>query len=158
MINLSFGQNDYPIGGSFWPKDSLISRILFELCLFRYLAQSTYFRDTLYSTSTVENKKHRIFYDQLQYLRTNKNTWKIFATRLHQTANAGFDFSWFAALYTASILPNSQCLQNLVLYWLKDKTLCHRLKSGISMPNVSRHGLDVYLKDKKLCRFIRAKI
>ena len=48
MINLSFGQNDYPMGGSFWTKDSLISHILFELCLFRYLAQSIYFRDTLY--------------------------------------------------------------------------------------------------------------
>ena len=40
--------NDSPIGGSFWQKDSLITHILFELCLFRYLAQSTYFRDTLY--------------------------------------------------------------------------------------------------------------
>ena len=33
---------------SFWQKDSLITHILFELCLFRYLAQSTYLRDTLY--------------------------------------------------------------------------------------------------------------
>ena len=48
MIKLSFGQNDCPIRGSFWLKDSLITHILFELCLFRYLAQSTYFRDTLY--------------------------------------------------------------------------------------------------------------
>ena len=31
-----------------WPKDRLITHILFELCLFWYLAQSTYFRDTLY--------------------------------------------------------------------------------------------------------------
>ena len=29
-------------------KDSLITHIVFELCLFRYLAQSTYFWDTLY--------------------------------------------------------------------------------------------------------------
>ena len=46
-MKLSFGQNDSPMGRSFWPKDSLITHILFELCLFRYLAQSTYFRDTL---------------------------------------------------------------------------------------------------------------
>ena len=35
-------------GESFWLKDSLITHKIFELCLFRYLAQSTYFRDTLY--------------------------------------------------------------------------------------------------------------
>ena len=35
MIKLSFGQNASP------------DKILFELCLFRYLVQSTYFRDTL---------------------------------------------------------------------------------------------------------------
>ena len=32
----------------FGKRDSLIAHILFELCLFRYLAQSTFFRDTLY--------------------------------------------------------------------------------------------------------------
>ena len=47
-MKLSFGQNDSSARGSVWPKDSLITHILFELCLFRYLAQSIYFRDTLY--------------------------------------------------------------------------------------------------------------
>ena len=55
-------------------------------------------------------------------------------SRLHQTANVGFNFSWFAALYTASILPNSQFWQNLVLYWLKDKALYYGLEPGISIP------------------------
>ena len=36
------------MGKSFWQKDSLITHILFELCLFRYLAQSTSVWDTLY--------------------------------------------------------------------------------------------------------------
>ena len=31
------------MGGSFWQKDSLITHILFELCLFRNLAQCTFF-------------------------------------------------------------------------------------------------------------------
>ena len=38
--HLVFCQNDSPIGGSFEQKDSLITHILFELCLFWYLAQS----------------------------------------------------------------------------------------------------------------------
>ena len=35
VIKLSFCQNDSPMGGSFWQKDSLITHILFELCLFK---------------------------------------------------------------------------------------------------------------------------
>ena len=34
MIKLSFCQNDPPIQESFWQKDSLITCIIFELCLF----------------------------------------------------------------------------------------------------------------------------
>ena len=41
------------MGESYWQKDSLITHILFELCLFRYLAQSTFFRDTLYDFEVV---------------------------------------------------------------------------------------------------------
>ena len=48
VIKLSFSQNDPPMEESFWQKDSLITHILFELCLFRYLAQSTFFWYTLY--------------------------------------------------------------------------------------------------------------
>ena len=39
VIKLSFCQNDSPMEGSFWLKDSLITLIMFELCLFLYLAQ-----------------------------------------------------------------------------------------------------------------------
>ena len=35
VIKLSFCQNDPPMGELFWQKDSLITHILFELCLFR---------------------------------------------------------------------------------------------------------------------------
>ena len=31
MINLSFSQNDYPIGESFWPKDSLITHTFWTM-------------------------------------------------------------------------------------------------------------------------------
>ena len=43
----TLGQNDPPMGQSFWSKDSLITHILFELCLFRHLAQCTLFLLTL---------------------------------------------------------------------------------------------------------------
>ena len=48
VIKLSFCQNDPPFGESFWQKDSLITHILFEQCLFRNLAQCTFFLLTLY--------------------------------------------------------------------------------------------------------------
>ena len=41
------------LGGSFWQKDSLITHILFELCLLWYLAQSTFFLDTLYNLMSI---------------------------------------------------------------------------------------------------------
>ena len=63
MINLSFCQNDAPMGGSFWQKDSLITLILFELCLFTYLAQSTFFgthfKYVLKSTKLERNKLYK---------------------------------------------------------------------------------------------------
>ena len=43
MIKLSFCQNDSLKGGSFSQKDSLITHMLFELCLFRNLAKCTFF-------------------------------------------------------------------------------------------------------------------
>ena len=48
VTRLLFCQNDSPMGESFWQKDSLITHILFELCLSWYLAQSTFLLDTLY--------------------------------------------------------------------------------------------------------------
>ena len=48
VIWLSFCQNDPPMGESFWQKENLVTHILFELCLFRYLAQSIFFWYTLY--------------------------------------------------------------------------------------------------------------
>ena len=44
VIKLSFYQNDSPMGGSFWQKDSLITYILFELCLFWYLSPVANFK------------------------------------------------------------------------------------------------------------------
>ena len=38
VIKLSFCQNDSLTWGSFWQKDSLITCILFEQCLSRYIA------------------------------------------------------------------------------------------------------------------------
>ena len=40
------------MGESFWQNNSLVTHILFELCLLLYLAQSTFFLDTLYNVFT----------------------------------------------------------------------------------------------------------
>ena len=48
VIKLYFCQNDSPIRESFWQKDSLVTPILFEICLFRNLAECTFFLFTLY--------------------------------------------------------------------------------------------------------------
>ena len=47
MIKLSFCQNDSLMEGSFWQNDSLITHILFELCLFKNLAQCLFFAHPL---------------------------------------------------------------------------------------------------------------
>ena len=54
-MKLFFCQNDYPIRGEFWQKNSFITHILFELCLFWYLAQSTYLWDTLYICADIRS-------------------------------------------------------------------------------------------------------
>ena len=38
VTRLLFCQNDSLMGGSFWPKDSLITYIIFELCLIWYIS------------------------------------------------------------------------------------------------------------------------
>ena len=48
MTRLLFCQNDSPMGGSFWQKDSLITDILFGLCLLWYLAHSQILGISLY--------------------------------------------------------------------------------------------------------------
>ena len=48
VTNLLFCQNDSPIRTSFWQIDSLVTRILFELCQLWYLAQSEILGITLY--------------------------------------------------------------------------------------------------------------
>ena len=48
VTRLLFCQNDSPIGGSFWQKDSLITHILFGLCLLWYLAHSQILGISLY--------------------------------------------------------------------------------------------------------------
>ena len=47
-IKLFFCQNGVHLGKSFWPKDSFVTLILFELWLLWYLAQSQIHRITLY--------------------------------------------------------------------------------------------------------------
>ena len=37
----------------------MVTHILFELCLFRYLVQSTYFRDTLYFGNSLDTTRSR---------------------------------------------------------------------------------------------------
>ena len=56
VMKLFFWQNDCPIRGEFWQKNSFITHILFELCLFWYLAQSTYLWDTLYIYNIFKRK------------------------------------------------------------------------------------------------------
>ena len=46
VTKLVFCINDSPIGGSFWKKDSLITHIIFDLCLFWYLADSKQLLDS----------------------------------------------------------------------------------------------------------------
>ena len=48
VTKLFFCQNGVLLGKSFWPKDILVSLILFELWLLWYLAQSQIHRITLY--------------------------------------------------------------------------------------------------------------
>ena len=48
VTKLFFCQNDVLLGRSFWPKDNLVTLILFELQLLWYLAQSQIHRITLY--------------------------------------------------------------------------------------------------------------
>ena len=48
VMKLFFCQNSHLMGQSFWQKNSFITHIVFELCLFWYLARSTSLWDTLY--------------------------------------------------------------------------------------------------------------
>ena len=52
VTSLFFCQNDSLIGGSLWQKDSLVTLILFELCLLWYLAQSQILVTSLYTEYT----------------------------------------------------------------------------------------------------------
>ena len=48
VTRLLFSQNDFPMGGSFWQKESLNCHTLFELGLVWYLAQSQIWCTTFY--------------------------------------------------------------------------------------------------------------
>ena len=47
-MKLSFGQNDPPMGESFWQNNNLVTQVLFELCLLWYLAHSQILGISLY--------------------------------------------------------------------------------------------------------------
>ena len=70
MIELSYCQNDPLMGELFWKKDSLITHILFELCLFRNWPSVLCF----YSPST-------------KVLFTNRYTWQNFFLRFLHLVN-----------------------------------------------------------------------
>ena len=48
VTSLFFCQNDVLIGGPFWQKDSLVTLILFDLCLFKHFSLSQIFVISLY--------------------------------------------------------------------------------------------------------------
>ena len=48
VTSLFFCQNDVLIGGSFWQKDSLVTLILFDLCLFKHFSLLQIFVISLY--------------------------------------------------------------------------------------------------------------
>ena len=83
VIKLSFCQNDPPMWESFWQKDSLIILILFELCLFRYLAQSIFFfRDTLYLYFEHQMKQTNILllWTSFMNIRWGRGNWLSFTS------------------------------------------------------------------------------
>jgi hypothetical protein len=61
VTKLSFYQIDPPMSTSFWQKDSLITHILFELCLIWYLAYCQIHRITLYSLGITVYFTHKWF-------------------------------------------------------------------------------------------------
>ena len=60
VTKLFFCQNGILLGRSFWPKDSFVTLILFELWLLWYLAQSQIHRITLYYNITSTYSSNRI--------------------------------------------------------------------------------------------------
>ena len=76
VIKLSFCQNDPPMGESFWQKHSLITYILFRLCLLWYLAQSTFLGDTLYKVNSVQEACAKCFAVHILKFEILQTTWK----------------------------------------------------------------------------------
>ena len=60
VTKLFFCQNYCLIRGSFWQNDSLVTHILYELCLFWYLAHSQILGNTLYMKKAVPTCIHQL--------------------------------------------------------------------------------------------------
>ena len=56
VTSLFFCQNDVLTGESFWQKDSLVTPILFDLCLFKHFSLSQIFVISLYYTKVYFNE------------------------------------------------------------------------------------------------------
>ena len=89
-MKLFFCQNDCPIRGEFWQKNSFITHILFELCLFWYLLQSTYLWDTLYLIiwSKSGRSEMRIYSWAVVEQNSNRNSAQIASHKNRWPANS----------------------------------------------------------------------
>ena len=81
VTKLLFCKNDVLIGGSFWQKDSLVTFILFELCLLWYLAQSQILVTSLYlmfeKSNNFDFMNHQI-YNITRYISTLSWLFQVF--------------------------------------------------------------------------------
>ena len=124
MNKLSFCQNNSPMRGSFWQKDILITCILFELCLFWYLAQSTYLWDTLYVNfiwlKYLINLPLIHFFFQFRNI---QKVWKVLFGRAKNYARTSFGTRSRYIDSNRSHLRNNSYIRNLKRYvnfiWLK---------------------------------------
>ena len=109
MIQLSLGQNDSPMEQSFWPKDSSITHISFELCLFRNLALCTFFcspssywneiNKFYYYSQNLENPKERLVLNQISKMIWNQSVVNIIQQILfgvpNLNINCGKNVHWW---------------------------------------------------------------
>jgi hypothetical protein len=107
------------MGQSFWQKDSLITHILFELCLFRNLAQCTFFLLTIYllklkKTEKAFSPRGCTIIDEM------KNRWS--ADDCLMTADCQMTAWWWPVEWLTNAWRNPEkCLTNAS--WVPDECL-----------------------------------